>query len=1049
MNFPEFPPDARGLEEALLEQWRSEELFYKTLEATRAGEPFVFWEGPPTANGRPGLHHVFSRTLKDVVCRFRAAQGRQVTRIAGWDTHGLPVEIEAEKKLGVSGKRAIEELGVAAFNKACRDSVFTYKEDWERLSERIAYWLDYRRPYVTFSHDYIESVWSLLAELHGNGFLYRGHKSVPYCPRCGTVLSSHEVALGYEDVADPSLYFTAPLLDADGSPDPEGRAFVVWTTTPWTLPANAALAVHPDLAYAEVRHGDARLLLAEERVQALFGEEAEVVRRWPASELIGRRYDRPFDLLADDGESEAAWTVVAEDFVSADDGSGLVHIAPAFGADDYASGQRHGLPMLRPIDDAGRFEEGVRMVGGAFVKDADEPLLEDLRARGRVFRYSLEEHTYPHCWRCSTPLLYMARDSWFLETTRVRDDMVAHNEAVNWYPPEVGTGRFGEWLSGNVDWALSRDRYWGTPLPVWVCDADEGHVEVIGSYAALAERAGPLGDDFDPHKPGIDALQWGCARCAGVMRRVPEVIDVWFDSGAMPYAQWHWPHENDADFEAHFPADYICEGIDQTRGWFYSLMAIATMLGRGPAYRNVIVNGLLLDADGQKMSKSKGNVVDPWDPIGEYGADAVRWYFLAASQPWSAKRFDKAVLGESFRRTFDTLANTYRILQLYANLEGWAPSDADPALLDRGALDRWMLSRLASATEKVTAALEAYDLTGAARAIGDLVVDDVSNWYVRRSRDRFWGSADALDTRAAFRTLFETLVGVSRLLAPFTPFVADWLHRALNGGETVHLAGWPAPAGSDAALEAEMDAARTLSSLGRAARESIQVRVRQPLRAVHVTLPKGVALREEVTDLLRAELNVKEVHPVDDATDFVTLAAKPDFRALGPRFGKRTNDVAGAARSASAEALAGFRESGELVVELDGESVTLGAAEVELQQHAREGFAVETDGVLTAALDPTLDEKLELEGLARELVSRIQRLRKESGLEVQHRIDLSVRAEGRVARSVQAHRAFIMDETLAVSLGEEDLVPGDQPAGSVQLELDGDAVMIGLVVSVR
>jgi isoleucyl-tRNA synthetase len=1051
MSFPPFPQQTAALEEEILARWRSESLFEKTLGATEDGAPFVFWEGPPTANGQPGLHHVLSRTLKDIVCRFRTAQGRQVTRIAGWDTHGLPVEIEAEKRLGVSGKREIEAIGIAAFNEACRESVFTYKEEWERLSERIGYWLDYEHPYVTFENDYIESVWAVLAELHESGFLYRGHKSVPYCPRCGTALSSHEVALGYRDVADPSLYFLAPLVGDDGQPDAEGRAFVVWTTTPWTLPANAALAVHPELVYAEVADGDRRLLLAEERVAALFGEDADVVRRWPASELIGRRYRRPFELIPEPEDSDAGWTVVAEEFVSAEDGSGVVHMAPAFGADDYASGQRHGLPMLRPVDDAGRFQEDVPLVGGVFVKDADALLVEDLQNRGGVLRFEREEHSYPHCWRCSSPLIYMARDSWFLETTRVRDDMVANNERVRWHPPEVGSGRFGEWLAGNVDWALSRDRYWGTPLPVWICDEDEQHVEVIGSFASLAERAGELAPDFDPHKPTIDEKTWPCAECGGTMVRTPEVIDVWFDSGAMPYAQWHWPFEHAEAFERHFPADYICEGIDQTRGWFYSLMAIATMLGRGPAYRNVIVNGLLLDAEGQKMSKSRGNVVDPWQALETHGADAVRWYFLAGSQPWSAKRFDEAALEESFRRTFDTLANTYRILELYANLEGWQPSDDDPPPDERGALDRWMVSRLGATVEDVTRALEGYDVNAAARALSDLIVDDVSNWYVRRSRSRFWGSANAADTRAAFRTLHDALVTVARLLGPFTPFVSDWLHRALVGGRSVHLAGWPGARPRDPELEAEMAAARTLASLGRAARESVQIRVRQPLRAVHVTLPAGVSLRDEVAAILRAELNVKEIHEVHDAAAFVALSARPDFRALGPRFGKRTPAVAEAARAAPADALAEFRRTGVLRVDLAGEAIELGPEEVAIQQHAKEGFTVESDGTLTAALDPTLDEELELEGLAREVVNRVQRLRKDSGLEVQDRIALVVHSGGRVARAVEAHRDFIMGETLALTLeaGDADEAragtsdPGD-PSGEVGLELDGQSTWIGL-----
>ena len=631
MTYPELPESLLDIEEAMLERWRTEDLFRQTLTANEEGEPFVFYEGPPTANGRPGLHHIIGRTIKDLVCRYHAMQGRSVTRIAGWDTHGLPVEIEAEKKLGISGKPEIEALGIAEFNQVCKDSVFTYKEEWKELSERIAYWLEYWRPYVTFEPEYIESVWWILKSLADKDLLYRGHKSVPYCPRCGTTLSSHEVAQGYKNIEDPSLTFVAEVLEDDGAPD--GRALLAWTTTPWTVASNTGLAVHPELSYVEVARGNRRYVVAEARVEALFGESADIVGAFKGADLVGLRYRRPLEVVPMPDDPENGWTVIGEDFVSAQDGTGIVHMAPAFGADDYAAGQKHGLPMLNPIDDAGRFHDYVDLVGGRFVKDADTALVDALRDRGLLFDIGRITHSYPHCWRCDSPLLYVARDSWFIRTSSLKDQLLANNEQVAWHPPEIGENRFGEWLRGNVDWALSRDRYWGTPLPVWVCDGDDSHTHWIGSLAELADAAGGLPDDFDPHRPFIDELTWACADCDGTMRRTPEVIDVWFDSGAMPFAQWHYPFENQDEFRRHFPADFISEGLDQTRGWFYSLMAISTLLGRGPCYRNVIVNDMILDAEGQKMSKSKGNLVNPWDAIAEHGADVLALVLHHLIQP--------------------------------------------------------------------------------------------------------------------------------------------------------------------------------------------------------------------------------------------------------------------------------------------------------------------------------------------------------------------------------------------------------------------------------
>ncbi|GMV05359.1 MAG: isoleucine--tRNA ligase [Gemmatimonadota bacterium] len=1044
MRYPELPRTLLDVEEATLTRWREEDLFRRTLEANADGEPFVFFEGPPTANGRPGLHHIISRTIKDLVCRHRSLEGRSVTRIAGWDTHGLPVEIEAEKKLGISGKPEIEALGIEEFNRVCRDSVFTYKEEWEELSERIGYWLEYWRPYVTFHTEYIESVWWILKTLAGKGLLYRGHKSVPYCPRCGTALSSHEVAQGYKDVEDPSLTFVAEVVDADGAPDADGRAFLVWTTTPWTVPSNVGLAVNPGLTYVEVAHQGRRLIVAEALVERIFGEDTEVVARHRGDALAGLRYRRPLDVVGAPVDPMNAWTVVAEDFVSAEDGTGIVHMAPAFGADDYAAGQRHGLPMLNPLDEAGHFLPDVAVVGGLFVKDADPVLVEELRKAGRLFHIGTDVHSYPHCWRCSSPLLYVARDSWFAATSSLKDEMLANNAQVSWYPPEVGEKRFGEWLRGNVDWALSRDRYWGTPLPVWVCEKDRGHVHWIGSLAELSEAAGGLPEGFDPHRPYIDEVTWACGACGGTMRRAPEVIDVWFDSGSMPYAQWHYPFENQDEFGAHFPADFICEGLDQTRGWFYSLLAISTMLGKGPAYRNCVVNDLILDAEGQKMSKSKGNVVNPWDAISEHGADAVRWYFITSSNPWVPKRYDPEGLREASRKFFDTLFNTYKFFALYARVEAWEPTAADPAPADRPLIDRWLVARLDSLSREVMAELDGYQLTRAYRTLGDFVVEDLSNWYVRRCRPRFWGNSDPADARAAFRTLYDALRTVSLLAAPCVPFTADWVHHALTG-ESVHLQRYPErPEGGDAALEADMDAARMLVSLGRAAREEVKIRVRQPLRTLHAVVPGGRVLDGDVLELVRDELNVKEVAFLSSAEELVRLVARPNFRNLGPRFGKSTQQAADAIRALPQDALATYRDGGEVTVEVDGAVHALVEGDLEVAQEAAGDLVVKSEGRTTVALDPALDDELRAEGLARELVNRIQRLRKDAGLEITDRIALLIGGDGPVAEAAGRHRDFIAGEVLALSVEAGQPDDGDAWPHVREVDLDGLPARIAL-----
>lgn len=1049
MPYPDFPDTLLDLEGEILERWTDEALFRRTLEATEGGDPFVFYEGPPTANGRPGLHHLIARTIKDLVCRHRTMLGHSVTRIAGWDTHGLPVEIEAERKLGISGKPEIEEVGIARFNSVCRDSVFTYKEEWERLSERIGYWLDYSRPYVTFHTDYIESVWWVLQELAGRGLLYRGQKSVPYCPRCGTALSSHEVAQGYEDVDDPSLYFLCEWVDDEGNPDPEGRAFLVWTTTPWTVPANTALAVGEDLSYAEVEVDGRRIVLAEARVEAVLGEDAQIQRTYRGEELVGVRYRRPLEMVPVSPEDLArGWTVVSEDFVSADDGTGVVHLAPAFGVDDYNAGKRHGFPLLRPIDDRGHFDESLPVVGGMYVKEADDVVVAHLRQQGGLFRLETVNHSYPHCWRCSSPLIYMARDSWFAATSTLKDRMLANNREIAWHPPEVGEGRFGEWLANNVDWALSRDRFWGTPLPVWICDADTSHTRWIGSVAELAEHSGaPLGDDFDPHRPFIDEITWDCPHCDGRMRRDPSVCDVWFDSGAMPYAQWHWPHENDEAFRAHFPADFICEGLDQTRGWFYSLLAISTMLEKGPAYRNVIVNGLILDADGQKMSKSRGNAVDPWDAIEEFGSDALRWYLITVSNPWLAKRYDPEGVRESARKFFDTVMNTYRFFALYGNVEEWAPSEADPLPDERSVLDRWLLSRLHRTVEGVEGELGAYQLTRAYRLVIDFVNEDLSNWFVRRSRPRFWGNTDREDARAAFRTLWEALTLVARLVAPVVPFFADWVYRSLSTeGESVHLTSFPTadPDRLDAALEAEMEAVRVLVSLGRAAREEVRIRVRQPLRTLRAVLPGTARPRPELLEVLEEELNVKEVRFLETADSLVTRVARPNFRALGPRFQQNSETAARAIRALSDAQLRAFQAGEAISVEFDGNTFPVEGDWLEIAEEATGDFVVRSEGDFAVALDPTLDGDLRSEGMARELVNRIQRLRRDAGLEITDRIRLGIEGPDEVRSAVARFESYIAKETLALDVMGGTSGMEQEYEAVLEDEIDGSLVRVAL-----
>ena len=1068
------------LEKEMLSLWKEEKLFHQTLAQGEGKPEFVFFEGPPTANGRPGIHHVFSRTVKDLFCRYRAMSGFHVARKAGWDTHGLPVEIEVEKRIetefGVrTAKQQIETIGVERFNAMCRESVWRYRTDWQDLSERIAYWLDYSDPYVTYSNDYIESVWWALATLFRRGRLYRGHKVLPYCARCGTTLSSHEVAQGYKDVKDPSAYVALDLVgDKKGT---ARRRILVWTTTPWTLVSNVALAVRPTLEYVEMRKkkSDSKetIILAQARAPAVLGEDYggrwQTVATFPGSELVGKRYKRPLDWVEyTEGQHEI---VIGEDFVSAEEGTGVVHMAPAFGADDYAAGKRNGLAFLQPVNLRGEFPSEMPLVGGKFVKDADPIILEELKRRGSLWKSTLHEHAYPHCWRCETPLLYYARTSWFVRTTEFKDAMLVRNSRVDWHPVEIGAGRFGEWLTNNIDWAVSRDRYWGTPLPIWVCDRDDSHAEAIGGYAELSEKSGvALGEAFDPHKPFIDRFTWKC-ECGGEMKRTPEVIDAWFDSGSMPFAQWHFPFENQQKFERYYPADFIAEGIDQTRGWFYSLLAIATGLGDAlpnnllaheahePAvgdtapYRAVVVNDLVLDAEGQKMSKRLGNIIDPETVIPRYGADAVRLFLTTSSQLWTPRRFDEAGIRDTAGRFLLTFKNVYTgIFAEYANF-GWAPSDKDPAPEDRPPLDRWVLSRLASVEREADQLLRRYEATNAAKGVMTFFDEDVSKWYVRQSRHRFY-DVDGEDNRAAFATLHEILTVTCRLLAPFAPFITDWVHRELTGS-SVHLASFArAPGGAvDVDLERAMLHIRTVSTLGRAAREEAGVKVRQPLARMVCVVPpraggsggggsRGEDVLEALSPLLAAELNIKKIEFISSADDLVTLKARPNFRSLGKKFGKNTPLASEAVQALTSDALREFEAGKPLYVSVGNDSHELSAEDLTVVRSASGELVVKEESGYFAALDPMVTRELRLEGLSRELVSRVQRLRKELGFAVSDRITLSIGGAAEIQEAVKAFQKWIADEVLAVRVTVGELIEGKHATHT--FDLDGQSVQVAL-----
>ncbi len=1045
-----------ALELEVLERWRERDVFAQSLRQREGAKRWVFYEGPPTANGPPGSHHVLSRVFKDIYPRFQTMRGHLVERKGGWDCHGLPVEIAVEQQLGIHHKSEIEEYGIAKFNAKCRESVFTFLEEWDRLTERIGFWIDLEHAYRTLDETYIESVWWALQQIDARGLLYEGRKVVPYCPRCETTLSSHEVAQGYRDVVDPSVFLKLPVADGE-------EQLLVWTTTPWTLPGNVAVAVSPTAMYVKARVDGDLFVVAEARLEAVLGEGAVVEDRFTGEELVARygSYQGPIFPASD--REPAPLPILTDEFVTTEDGTGIVHLAPAFGEDDYrVAGASPLVPfdptradtLYNPVRPDGTYDARTRdrsgnSYEGRFVKDPEltKELIEDIQARGLLLRVQDYEHSYPHCWRCGTPLLYYAKPSWYIATSKLRDELLAANETVSWYPPHVKHGRFGDWLKNNVDWALSRERYWGTPLPAWRCA--NGHVHVVGSFKELAERSGKELNDH--HRPYVDEISFPCphsaddgaSACGEPMKRVPEVIDVWFDSGAMPFAQHHFPFEHQETFEQSFPADFICEAQDQTRGWFYSLLAVATLTGvgadadrdsaragAGSPYKNVVCLGLILDEDGQKMSKSKGNTVEPWQVLDKYGADAFRWYFFTSKQPWDGYRFSAETIGEGVRLFLKQLWSTYYFYVLYAHASagelgnGTADDTGTAAQTTRSSssseadadLDRWALSRTAATAALVTERLDAYDATTAGRAIAGLV-DELSNWYVRRSRRRFWDG-----DFSAFETLRTCLLTVSKLLAPFCPFIADEIYDNLDGElESVHLCDFPTGAAlgpRDEDLEQAMALARETVRLGLGARGQAKIKVRQPLgEAVVVADGREREAIERLTDVVREELNVRAVRFVAAADELGSYEIKPNYRTLGPLFGKEMPLVAEAIAALDpAHVAATLRDGSQIGISVAGREHTLTAEDVLLSMRAPDGYSVEREGAHAVALDLTIDEDLRRDGRAREIVHAVQNARKSAGLQVEDRIELALDGDPALIEAARAHRDYLAGETLALEL---------------------------------
>lgn len=1020
-------------EKKILEFWETHQVFQRAQEMAKDRPHFVFYEGPPTANGPPGIHHVIARTVKDLVCRYKAMRGFRVDRKAGWDTHGLAVEIAVEKQLKLDSKAKIVDYGISKFNQKCRESVFKYVNDWNEITRRIGYWLDLDDAYITLTNDYIESVWWILKTFYDRGLIYKGYKTVPFCPRCGTGLSSHEVAQGYDIVRDPSIYVKAKATDGD-------FFYLLWTTTPWTLPSNAALCMKADADYVMIEHEGEKLVLAEALVGRVFGEYKEVLERYKGSDFLKRKYEPLFDTFQ--AQADAAFFVINGDFVTLEDGAGIVHIAPGFGADDYEIGSVYNLPVFQAIEANGIFKDFAGPYAGMFIKDADPLIIKDLKASGKLLKKETYEHNYPFCWRCHTPLIYIARQSWYLKTTAFKDQLIKNNNAIGWHPDEIRTGRMLDWLENNVDWALSRERFWGTPLPIWICDDPKcGKQVAIESIEELKEKAASMKPAVEEalstlglHKPQIDEIKLTC-ECGSEMSRVPEVIDVWFDSGAMPYAQWHYPFENKEEFERHYPGDFISEAVDQTRGWFYSLLAISTLLFDKPPFKNVIVFEHILDKEGKKMSKSKGNVLDPFATVDTYGTDPVRWYLVSTSSPWLPIRFDTDGLSEVVRKYFDTLRNTYSFFAIYANIDQVAEKAENEGLsveqyLEKTAgeperFDRWITSRYYSLVKEVTRYFDSYEITRPVRSIQGFVIDELSNWYIRTNRRRFWAKADDPSKMRAYLTLYRILAGICRLTAPVTPFVSELIWKELTGEDraryglplSVHMTEYPKPDETqiDTKLEETMGLVEKIVSLGRAARSRKNLKVRQPLSRIIIGLPRYIEIERLAGyfDIIKEELNIKEVVVGTDMEQYVSYSARLNFKVAGPKLGTQVKEAAAYLSGLDSQAAQELAQSKQVSFDLNSRRVTLTDNETEVVKTEKEGFAVESDGPVTVALVTELTKELVDEGFAREMVNKIQNMRKTSGFDVTDHIIVSVSSSKRLTSAAEKHDEFIRRETLA------------------------------------
>jgi isoleucyl-tRNA synthetase len=1009
-RFPELSNEPVSQREMKISKyWEEIDLLRKSVETRDENKPYIFYEGPPTANGKPGIHHVMARTLKDLVCRYKTMEGYQVKRKAGWDTHGLPVEIEVEKMLGINNKYEIEEYGIEKFNEKCRESVFKYEKLWREMTTRMAYEIDLDNPYITLDNDYIESVWWILDKFFKEGFIYEGHKILPYCPRCGTGLASHEVAQGYEEVKTETVVAKFKLKDKDN------EYFLAWTTTPWTLPSNVCLTVNPDVTYLRVKQGEEVYYVAEALADQVLGEDYEVLEKLKGKDLEYMEYEQLIPFIKVDEDKKAFFVTVA-DYVTTEDGTGIVHTAPAFGEDDYNTGLRYNLPMLKPVDDEGKFTETIWK--GQFVMDADPEIIQWLKENGKLYKKQKVVHNYPHCWRCHTPLIYYAKPSWYIEITRLKDKLIENNNSVNWYPAFVGEKRFGNWLENLNDWAISRSRYWGTPLPIWRCK-DCGHVDSVGSRKELIERAiEDIDESIELHRPYVDEIHFKCEKCGGIMEREKDVIDVWFDSGAMPFAQHHYPFENKENFDKLFPADFICEGIDQTRGWFYSLIAISTFVTGKSPYKNVLVNDLILDKDGKKMSKSRGNTVDPFELFDKYGADVLRWYLIYVSPPWTPTRFDEEGLKEVESKFFRSLRNVYNFFSLYANTDDIDPREFFIEYEDREEIDKWILSKYNNLVKQVRKDMAVFELTKVVRAIQEFVVEDLSNWYIRRTRRRFWSTELDNSKKAVYNTTYEILVGICKMIAPFVPFISEEIYRNLTGNESVHLDYYPEPNESliNPELEERMDLVRELVRLGRASREAVKIKVRQPLREVLID-GKYEDKIKELVPLIKEELNVKEVVFEKDLGQFMNYSLKPNFKVVGPILGSKVKSFAKALNELdSHEVVKKLEEDGKIIMNLDGEDVEIVKDYITVTISAKEGFDVAMENNLFVILDTTLTKDLLNEGYAREFISKVQQMRKANGYDVLDNINIYYDGDEEIKEAVELFEDYIKSETLAVSI---------------------------------